>query len=73
MKESFELEKVKPEVGRIIKELKSGNIGLDNIPSELTMNIDAVKVERLLGLRKSGLRGFDVINNYFFVEEEHFQ
>lgn len=72
MKESFELEKVKPEVGRIIKELKSGNIGLDNIPSELTMNIDAVKVERLLGLRKSGLRGFDVINNYFFVEEEHF-
>ena len=38
----------------------------------LLINSDVVKAERKLGLRKSGRRGFDVIAQVFFVEEEWF-
>ena len=60
------------EVERIIKELKSGELEMRNVPEEFALNSDVVKAERKLGLRKSGRRGFDVISQLFFVEEEWF-
>ena len=60
------------EVERIIKELKSGELEMRNVPEEFALNSDVVKAERKLGLRKSGRRGFDVIAQVFFVEEEWF-
>lgn len=63
---------VSPEVKRIIKELKSGKLEVRNVPDEFTLDSNVVKAERKLGLRKSGHRGFDVITQTFFVEENWF-
>ena len=61
-----------PEVKRIIKELKSGELEVKNVPEEFALDSSVVKAERKLGLRKSGHRGFDVIAQIFFVEEDWF-
>lgn len=61
-----------PEAKRIIKELKSGELEVRNVPEEFALDTSIVKAERKLGLRKSGHRGFDVIVQTFFVEEEWF-
>lgn len=63
---------VSPEAKRIIKELKSGELEVRNVPKEFALDANVVKAERKLGLRKSGYRGFDVITQTFFVEEEWF-
>ena len=60
------------EVKRIIKKLKAGDLTVNSVPKELSRNIDILRAERKLGLRKSGHRGFDVIRQEFFVEEEWF-
>lgn len=60
------------EVKRIIKKLKAGDLTVNSVPEELSRNIDILRAERKLGLRKSGHRGFDVIRQEFFVEEEWF-
>ena len=62
----------KPEIKKIIKKLKAGDLTVNSVPEELSRNIDILRVERKLGLRKSGHRGFDVIRQEFFVEEEWF-
>ena len=61
-----------PEVKKIIEKLKTGELTLNSVPGELYRNIDILRAERKLGLRKSGHRGFDVIRQEFFVEEEWF-
>ena len=61
-----------PEVKKIIEKLKIGELTLNSVPEELYRNIDILRAERKLGLRKSGHRGFDVIRQEFFVEEEWF-
>lgn len=43
-----------------------------NVPKEFALDSNVVKAERKLGLRKSGCRGFDVITQTFFVEEDWF-
>lgn len=58
------------EVKRIIKELKSGELEVGNVPEEFALDSNVVKAERKFGLRKSGHRGFDVITQTFFVEED---
>ena len=63
---------VNPEAKHIIKELKNGKLEMRNVPEEFALDYNVVKAERKLGLRKSGYRGFDVITQTFFVEEEWF-
>lgn len=60
------------EIKKIIKKLKTGELTINSVPEELSKNIDILRAERKLGLRKSGHRGFDVIRQEFFVEEEWF-
>lgn len=53
-----------------IKDLKNKNItDFYNIPEELRNDMEIVKTERKLGIRKSEKRGYDVIQGNFFVDE----
>lgn len=63
---------VSPEEKLIIKKLKTGELEMRDVPEEFALEANIVKAERKLGLRKSGHRGFDVITQMFFVEEEWF-
>ena len=72
MKAILKYTRVSPEEKCIIKKLKSGEMEIRDVPEELALDINIVKAERKLGLRKSGHRGFDVIMQVFFVEEEWF-
>ena len=58
-------------VKRIINNLKNGKITMSDIPDEYELDPNIVKVERELGLRKAGHRGFDVLSQQFFVEEKY--
>ena len=60
------------EIKKIIKKLKTGEMAINSVPEGLSYDIDILRAERRLGLRKSGYRGFDVIRQNFFVEEEWF-
>lgn len=53
----------------IIKQLKKQKIGFFDVPEELRTDKSIVDIERKLGLRKTGRRGYDVITDSFFVEE----
>lgn len=64
--------RVSPEAKRIIKELQRGELEVRNVPEEFALDSNVVKAERKLGLRKIGHRGFDVITQTFFVEEDWF-
>ena len=57
-------------INRIIKQLKSGKINIDDVPKEFALDVDILKVEREMGIRRSCQRGFDVIRQEYFVEEE---
>lgn len=59
-------------IKQIVRELKNGKIEVENVPEEFALDSNVVKAERKLGLRKSGHRGFDVIAQTFFVEEDWF-
>lgn len=49
-----------------IKDLKNKNItDFYNIPEELRNDMEIVKTERKLGIRKSDKRGYDVIQGNF--------
>lgn len=49
--------------------LSKKEIGFFDIPEEYRLNRDIVSIERKLGIRTLGTRGFDVIRNRFFVKE----
>ncbi|MFQ7273467.1 MAG: metallophosphoesterase [Blautia producta] len=72
MKTALEATKTSLEIKCIIKKLKNGELEVRSVPEEFALDIDVVKTERELGIRKSGHRGFDVITQKFFVEEEWF-
>jgi len=57
------------EVSNIIKKIKMKNIDYIDIPLELRENPDIIDAERKVGLRVFSNRGYDVISNRFFVEE----
>ena len=61
---------VQPEIKKIIKQLKKNEIRVFDIPEEYENDIQIVIFERKLGLRITGKRGFDIIANSFFVEED---
>lgn len=61
---------VESEVKKIIRQLKKKEISLLDVPEEYENNIQIVTFERQLGMRVTGKRGFDIISNSFFVEEE---
>mgnify|MGYP001779268632 FL=1 len=72
LKAIYKSTRVSLEVKRIINGLKSGELEVRNVPKEFALDSNVLKVERKLGLRKSGHRGFDVIAQTFFVEEDWF-
>ena len=64
---------VKPiseEVKKIIRQLKDSEINCLDVPEEYQSDRNIIEVERKLGVRKLGKRGYDIIKNVFFAEEE---
>ena len=57
------------EISMIIKNIKKKNIDYRDIPLELRDNPDIIEAERKAGMRVFSSRGYDVISNRFFVEE----
>ncbi len=57
-------------VKKIIKQLKRNEIKVFDIPNEYQNSIEIVYFERKYGLRITKKRGFDIISNTFFVEED---
>ena len=64
--------KIKPEfcinkeVRNIIKQLKNSEIDCFCVPEEYQDEKRIVDIERKLGMRKVGKRGYDIIKNMFF-------
>lgn len=54
---------------QLIAQLKKKEIGVFDIPEELEEDRNIIVIERELGNRLIGKRGYDVINDRFFVEE----
>lgn len=70
--ESIKKTLVKPpskSVEKIIKKLKNSEIDCFSVPEKYQNNRNIIDVERELGIRKLGRRGYDIIRNVFFVEE----
>lgn len=61
---------ISKEVKKIIRQLKSSKINCLDVPKEYQNDRNIIDVERKLGIRKLGRRGYDIIKNIFFVEEE---
>lgn len=59
----------KEQINDYIKQLKKHKIGFFDVPEDLRTDKSIVDIERKLGLRKATNRGYDIINDYFFVEE----
>lgn len=59
-----------PDVVSLVKRLKDRSIGFYDVPDEYKNHPLIVKVERELKVRKSIQKGYDIIRNNFFVEEE---
>lgn len=57
--------KIKPEVRCIIDKLKTGELEIRDVPAEFSLDPNVIQAERALGIRKSRLRGFDVITQSF--------
>lgn len=61
---------ISKEVKNIIKQLKNSEISCFLVPDDYRYDKNIIDVERKLGIRKIGKRGYDIIRNTFFVEEE---
>ena len=57
-------------VNEIIRQLKNGEIQVPDVPEEFQEDMRLIQYERAAGKRLLGKRGFDVISDTFFVEEE---
>lgn len=62
----------KKEVKEIICQLKCYELSIKDVPEEVYYDKDIIAAERKFGLREELNRGFDVIHNFFFVEEKIF-
>ena len=60
------------EVKKIIRQLKIGEMRITDVPEEVRYHKEIIKAERNLKLRKECNRGYDVIHDFFFVEEQLF-
>lgn len=63
------VKKLNQEVKIIIDDLKNGTLEIFDIPQEYEDNYEIIDTCRQLGLLKIGHKGFDVIEQEFFVEE----
>ena len=54
----------------LIKGLKSKKINYYDIPSELENDNEIIEAERVSGMRMCSNRGYDIISNNFFIEED---
>lgn len=70
MKYVSESANVNSEIEDIIWKLESGLLKVEDVPEEFALDFYIIETERKLGLRKSGRRGFDIIAQKFFVEED---
>ena len=61
---------VQTEVDKIIRQLQKNEIGVLDVPEEYKNAVEIVNFERKSGLRITGKRGFDIISNFFFIEED---
>lgn len=57
------------DIKRCINGLKNKSLYYSDIPEELRLHPLIVEAGRKYGVRKSAQRGFDIINNCFYVEE----
>lgn len=57
-------------VNEIIRQLKNGEIQVPDVPVKFQEDMRLIQYERAAGKRLLGKRGFDVISDTFFVEEE---
>lgn len=58
------------EIKKIIRQLKKNEITVFDVPEEYANDIRVATFERKVGLRITGKRGFDIIANSFFIEED---
>lgn len=58
------------EIKQIIRRLKSHEMSIRDVPEEVRYDKNIVEAERKFGLRQELNRGYDVIHNFFFVEEK---
>lgn len=61
---------ISKEVKNIIKQLKNSEINCFGVPKEYQNDKNIIDVERQLGIRILGKRGYDIIRDAFFIEEE---
>lgn len=61
---------INKDVKKIIRQLKNSEIDCFHVPEEYQKDRNIIDIERKLGIRKLGRRGYDIIRNTFFVEEE---
>lgn len=69
-KQKAPVEAIKKEVKHIIKQPKNSEINYLAVPKEYQSDKNIIEVKRKLGVRNLGKRGYDIIRNVFFVEEE---
>lgn len=60
------------EIMQIINELKTFKMRIFDVPEEIQYDKMVIAAERQFGLRKELRRGYDVIHNFFFIEEHLF-
>ncbi len=60
---------IKKQVKSILGKLKRGTAYFYDVPEELRLNPKIVKAEREIGIRRTIQKGYDVLENCFFVEE----
>ena len=62
--------KKRKRIGTFIKQLKNKKISHNNLPDVYKNNSSIIELEKQLGTRNFTSKGFDIINNNFFVNEE---
>ena len=60
------------EIKKIIRKLRMREIRITDVPEDVRYHREIVRAERNLQLPKEGNRGYDVIHDFFFVEEKLF-
>lgn len=60
------------DIKQIVRQLKSHEMSIKDVPEEVRHHKNILAAERKFGLRRELNRGFDVIHNFFFVEEKIF-
>lgn len=62
----------KKEIKQIIRQLKTYEMDVRDVPKEVCYHKDIIEAERKFGLRKAYNRGYDAVHELFFVEEKLF-